>query len=288
MGTGNKVQDKLDACLDRVLSLTKGQAADPGQVRPRLGLVLGSGLGALADAVEDPLIVDYKDIEGFPVSTAPGHVGRFIFGRLEGVPLVLMQGRVHLYEGYDVTDCVLPIRLMGLLGIETLVLTNAAGACNPDYRVGDFCILRDHISSFVPSPLLGPNLEGLGRRFPDMTRVYDEGLQDLMEEAGKEAGCRVHRGVYIQFTGPAYETPAEIRMARTLGADMVGMSTVIEATAANHMGLKTCGVSFASNMAAGLSGSPLTEEEVIEEGKRQALAFQAMIRSFLRKLPSQK
>lgn len=276
--------EKLDTCLKEVFALTEGKIGNPQKTKPRVGLVLGSGLGGLADQIRDPLILDYQDIEGFPVSTAPGHLGRFIFGQLEGLPLVLMQGRIHLYEGYDVEDCVLPIRLMGLMGIESLVLTNAAGACNPDFSVGDFCILRDHITSFVPSPLLGPNPEKLGPRFPDMTHVYDDHLQDLMEEAGKEAGCRMHRGVYIQFTGPAYETPAEIRMARSLGADMVGMSTAIEATAANHMGLKTCGVSFASNMAAGMSGSPLTETEVIEEGKRQAGLFQNMIRLFLKKL----
>lgn len=276
--------DKLHTCLNQVLRLTRGQPGGPRETRPQVGLVLGSGLGDLAEAVEKPVVVNYRDIEGFPVSTAPGHRGRFIFGRLEGVPMVLMQGRVHLYEGYDVQDCVLPIRLMGLLGIETLILTNAAGACHPDYQVGDFCILKDHISSFVPSPLLGPNMEELGVRFPDMTHVYDEDLQALMEEAGREAGCRTHRGVYVQFTGPAYETPAEIRMAQGLGADMVGMSTVIEATAANHMGLKICGVSFASNKAAGLGSASLTEEEVFLEGKRQAANFQAMIRHFLRKL----
>lgn len=260
------------------------QLQDQVTIRPECGIVLGSGLGALADQVEDPLYVDFKDIEGLPVSTAPGHVGRFVFGRLHGKRVALMQGRIHLYEGYSASDCVLPIRLLGLLGLRVLVLTNAAGAINPDYQVGDFCLLTDQITSFVPSPLRGAHHPELGPRFPDMSQVYDPILRAQMLEAGRAAGCRMQEGVYIQFTGPAYETPAEIRLARSLGADMVGMSTAIEACAARHMGMRVVGVSFASNKAAGLSESPLTETEVIEEGRRQADRFQEMILGFLERL----
>lgn len=252
--------------------------------KPKVGIVLGSGLGDLADAVEDAVYVPYAEIDGFPISTAPGHVGRFVFGRFEGLPVVMMQGRVHLYEGYPVSDCVLPIRLMASLGIDTLLLTNAAGAINPTYKVGEFCLLKDHISSFVPSPLLGPNVSEWGTRFPDMTAVYDPQLREKMHEAGKEAGCVLHDGVYVQFTGPAYETPAEIHMASVLGADMAGMSTVIEATAAHYMGVRLVGVSLATNQAAGVGTKKLSEEEVIEEGKKAAARFQQMIRNFLGKL----
>lgn len=252
--------------------------------KPKVGIVLGSGLGDLADVVEDAVYVPYAEIDGFPISTAPGHVGRFVFGRFEGLPVVMMQGRVHLYEGYPVSDCVLPIRLMASLGIDTLLLTNAAGAINPTYKVGEFCLLKDHISSFVPSPLLGPNVSEWGTRFPDMTAVYDPQLREKMLEAGKEAGCVLHDGVYVQFTGPAYETPAEIHMASVLGADMAGMSTVIEATAAHHMGVRLVGISLATNQAAGVGTKKLSEEEVIEEGKKAAARFQQMIRNFLGKL----
>lgn len=250
--------------------------------RPELGIVLGSGLGALADAVSDPVVISYHDIVGFPVSTAPGHVGRYVFGRLEGVPVVLMQGRVHLYEGVSVEDAVLPVRLMAQMGIRALLLTNAAGAISDAIDVGDFCVLKDHISQFVPSPLAGPNVDEWGPRFPDMSAVYDDGLRTMLLEAGEEAGCRMHEGVYIQFTGPAYETPAEIRMARALGADMVGMSTVIEAVSARHMGVRLAGVSLATNKAAGLGGA-LNEQEVIDEGTRAAERFQHMVRCFIRR-----
>lgn len=258
----------------------KEQVARRLKETPRVGIVLGSGLGALADQVEDPAFIPYATIDGFPTSTAPGHVGRFVAGRLSGVPVILMQGRIHLYEGYPVSDCVLPARLMGLLGVQAIVLTNAAGACNPDYQVGDFCLLKDHISAMVPSPLIGPNPSELGTRFPDMTEAYDPGLRRWMTEAAAKADCVMHEGVYMQFTGPQYETPAEIRMAQVLGADMVGMSTVIEAVAVHHMGIPLAAVSLATNKAAGLGGK-LSEEEVIEEGNRAAEKFRTMILYFL-------
>lgn len=246
--------------------------------RPHVGIVLGSGLGDLAEQVENPTYVSYNDIPHFPVSTAPGHIGRFVFGRLEGVPVVMMQGRIHLYEGYCPQDCVLPIRLMGLLGIHTLILTNAAGACNETYHVGEFCILQDHISTQVPSPLVGANLGELGPRFPDMTEVYDAEVRTLLRRCGEASDCVMHDGIYVQFIGPAYETPAEIRMAQGMGADMVGMSTVIEAIAAHHMGVRLGAVSLVTNKAAGLGGKRLSEQEVIDEGKLAGDRFQKMIR----------
>lgn len=267
---------KVDCCWQELKKRIK--------TKPVLGIVLGSGLGDLGEKVENPEFVEYKDLPGFPLSTAPGHKGRFIFGKLDGRDVVLMQGRIHLYEGYPVSDCVLPIRLMAKMGVSALLLTNAAGACNESYEVGDFCILKDHIAALVPSPLLGPNVEEWGTRFPDMTQCYDPNLAEKMEKAAKTAGCSTHRGVYMQFTGPCYETPAEIRMAQTLGADMVGMSTVIEAIAAHHMGVPVCAVSLATNKAAGLGHQHLSEEEVIENGKKAAQGFETMVREFLKQL----
>lgn len=269
----NAIQEKVNHCVEQVRRRVTEL--------PRIGIVLGSGLGDLAEKLENPIYVPYAEIDGFPTSTAPGHVGRFVFGRFEGVPTVMMQGRIHLYEGYPVSDCVLPIRLMTSLGIDTLILTNAAGAINKTYHVGDFCLLKDHISSFVPSPLLGENVSEWGVRFPDMSEVYDTQLREKMHRAAQKAGCTLHDGVYIQFTGPAYETPAEIRMASAMGADMAGMSTVIEAIAAHHMGVRLVGVSLATNLAAGVGAAKLSEEEVIEEGKKAATRFQAMIRGFV-------
>lgn len=269
----NAIQEKVNHCVEQVRRRVTEL--------PRIGIVLGSGLGDLAEKMENPVYVPYAEIDGFPTSTAPGHVGRFVFGRFEGIPTVMMQGRIHLYEGYPVSDCVLPIRLMASLGIDTLILTNAAGAINNTYHVGDFCLLKDHISSFVPSPLLGENVSEWGVRFPDMSEVYDTQLREKMHRAAQKAGCTLHDGVYIQFTGPAYETPAEIRMASAMGADMAGMSTVIEAIAAHHMGIHLVGVSLATNLAAGVGTAKLSEEEVIEEGKKAATRFQAMIRGFV-------
>ena len=269
----NAIQEKVNHCVEQVRRRVTEL--------PRIGIVLGSGLGDLAEKMENPIYVPYAEIDGFPTSTAPGHVGRFVFGRFEGISTVMMQGRIHLYEGYPVSDCVLPIRLMASLGIDTLILTNAAGAINNTYHVGDFCLLKDHISSFVPSPLLGENVSEWGVRFPDMSEVYDAQLREKMHRAAQKAGCTLHDGVYIQFTGPAYETPAEIRMASAMGADMAGMSTVIEAIAAHHMGVRLVGVSLATNLAAGVGAAKLSEEEVIEEGKKAATRFQAMIRGFV-------
>lgn len=253
---------------------------------PKVALVLGSGLGGFADEMEVVSEIDYHEIQGFPVSTVPGHEGRFVFGYVEGVPVVAMKGRVHYYEGYDIKDVVLPIRLMKLMGADSLFLTNAAGGLRSDFVPGDFMMITDHISSFVPSPLIGANMDALGVRFPDMTRVYDEEYQQVIRDCAGELNIDLKEGVYLQFTGPAYETPAEVRMARLLGAGAVGMSTAVEAMAANHMGMRICGISFISNAGSGLDKEKkeLTHEEVKEMADQAAPYFKRLVREVIRRI----
>ncbi len=248
---------------------------------PEIGLILGSGLGDYAEQLDIRAVVEYSDIEGFPVSTVPGHKGRFVFGYIGGKAVVAMQGRVHYYEGYPITDVVLPTRLMGMLGIKTLILTNAAGGINHAFKPGDFMIITDHITDFVPSPLIGKNIDELGPRFPDMTEVYSMRLRSVIEKSAKEHDIEMKEGVYIQLTGPSYETPAEIRMCRTLGADAVGMSTACEAMAARHMGIEVCGISCITNMAAGMTREKLSHKEVQETADRVAAQFKALITSLI-------
>lgn len=245
--------------------------------RPELALILGSGLGDYADTMEVVETLDYHDIEGFPVSTVPGHKGRFVFGYAGGVPIVAMQGRVHFYEGYRPQDVVLPVRLMKLMGAKVLFLTNAAGGINRSFSAGDLMLITDHISMSVPSPLIGENIEELGVRFPDMSEVYSRRLQKIVENAAVTAGVPLRRGVYIQATGPQYETPSEIRAYERLGADAVGMSTAIEAIAARHAGMEICGISCISNLAAGISVNPLTHKEVQETADRVAPLFKRLV-----------
>lgn len=245
--------------------------------RPELALILGSGLGDYADTMEVVETLDYHDIEGFPVSTVPGHKGRFVFGYAGGVPIVAMQGRVHFYEGYRPQDVVLPVRLMKLMGAKVLFLTNAAGGINRSFSAGDLMLITDHISMSVPSPLIGENIEELGVRFPDMSEVYSRRLQKIVENAAVTAGVPLRRGVYIQTTGPQYETPSEIRAYERLGADAVGMSTAIEAIAARHAGMEICGISCISNLAAGISVNPLTHKEVQETADRVAPLFKKLV-----------
>ncbi len=245
--------------------------------RPELALILGSGLGDYADTMEVVETLDYHDIEGFPVSTVPGHKGRFVFGYAGGVPIVAMQGRVHFYEGYRPQDVVLPVRLMKLMGAKVLFLTNAAGGINRSFSAGDLMLITDHISMSVPSPLIGENIEELGVRFPDMSEVYSRRLQKIVENAAVTAGVPLRRGVYIQTTGPQYETPSEIRAYERLGADAVGMSTAIEAIAARHAGMEICGISCISNLAAGISVNPLTHKEVQETADRVAPLFKRLV-----------
>ncbi len=232
---------------------------------PRIGLVLGSGLGDAADIMEDMVCVPYRDIPGFPCSTVAGHKGRFIFGHIDSVPVVVMQGRVHYYEGYSMEQCVMPVRTMFLLGAGKLILTNASGGIAGELDPGDMMILTDHISTFIPSPLIGKNKEELGPRFPDMTEVYSGRINHILEEAGAECGIKLRKGVYLQVTGPQYETPAEIRFYGLIGADAVGMSTVCEAIAAKHMGMEIAGISVVCNKAAGLGGV-LSHEDIIKTG----------------------
>lgn len=245
--------------------------------RPELALILGSGLGDYADTMEVVETLDYHDIEGFPVSTVPGHKGRFVFGYAGGVPIVAMQGRVHFYEGYRPQDVVLPVRLMKLMGAKVLFLTNAAGGINRSFSAGDLMLITDHISMSVPSPLIGENIEELGVRFPDMSEVYSRRLQKIVENAAVTAGVPLRRGVYIQTTGPQYETHSEIRAYERLGADAVGMSTAIEAIAARHAGMEICGISCISNLAAGISVNPLTHKEVQETADRVAPLFKSLV-----------
>lgn len=265
----NQVYEKLMRCYASV--------REKVDFRPRVALVLGSGLGNYGEQIKISQVLDYHEIEGFPVSTVPGHKGRFLFGYVDDVPVVAMQGRVHYYEGYPMTDVVLPIRLMKLLGAEILFLTNAAGGVNPEFSAGDFMLIKDQIASFVPSPLIGANLEELGPRFCDMSEVYDKDLQEIIRKTAKELGIPLQEGVYIQLTGPNFETPAEVKMCRTLGADAVGMSTACEGIAANHMGMKICGISCISNLACGLMDQPLSHQEVQETADRVAPLFEKLV-----------
>ena len=249
---------------DMAERLEKAQkyVSEKAGLRPALGIVLGSGLGGFVSRAKIVSEVPYADIPGFPQSTVEGHKGQFVFGYLGSTPVVIMQGRVHYYEGYPMEDVVMPARLMGLLGAETLLLTNASGGINSGLSAGDIMLITDHIAVFVPNPLLGRNADMLGTRFPDMSEVYDTGLRNAVIKAADELGIDLKQGVYCQLTGPSYETPAEVRMLGMLGADAVGMSTAVEAIAARHMGMKVCGISLVTNMAAGISQNKLSHEEV--------------------------
>lgn len=265
----NEVYEKLMRCYESV--------KEKVDFEPKVALVLGSGLGDYADSIRVEAELPYSAVEGFPVSTAPGHDGRFIFGYVGQVPVVCMKGRIHYYEGYPISDVVLPARLMKLMGAEILFLTNASGGVNPDYKAGDLMLMKDHIACFVPNPLIGANIDALGVRFPDMSEIYDGSLQKIIRSCAEEAGIDLKEGVYAQLTGPSYESPAEVRMLQKLGADAVGMSTAVEAIAANHMGMKVCGISCVCNPAAGLTPQPLTHEEVEEAAATTAPLFQRLV-----------
>lgn len=276
----NKAYEKLVRCEKIIREKT--------DFEPEVALVLGSGLGGYASNMDVRCEVPYSEIEGFPVSTVPGHDGRFLFGYVKGVPVVAMKGRIHYYEGYDMTDIVLPVRLMGMLGAKTLVLTNAAGGINMDFTPGDLMIIKDHISAFVPSPLRGENLDELGPRFPDMSKIYDRGLMEYLRASAAENGFEMKEGVYLQFQGPNFETPTEIKMFRGLGADAVGMSTVCEAIAARHMGLRIAAVSCITNMAAGILDQPLSHEEVQETADKVADKFEKLITGLIARIGEEK
>ena len=262
--------EKLQKCLACVREKT--------DFVPDVALILGSGLGALADEIEAVATVDYHDIAGFPVSTVAGHRGRFVFGYFGKVKLVIMQGRVHYYEGYSIQDVLLPTRLMRLMGAKVLFLTNAAGGINKSFHVGDFMIIRDHIMSFFPNPLIGANIEELGPRFPDMSEVYDRELSKTIRDTAARLDIPVQEGVYCQLTGPTYETPAEIKMLGLMGADSVGMSTACEAAAARHAGMRVCGISCITNLAEGISPVALSHQEVFDIANRVAPFFRRLVR----------
>ena len=262
--------EKLQRCLACVREKT--------DFVPDVALILGSGLGALADEIEAVATVDYHEIEGFPVSTVAGHKGRFVFGYFGKVKVVIMQGRVHYYEGYSMQDVLLPTRLMRLMGAKVLFVTNAAGGINKSFHVGDFMIIRDHIMSFFPNPLIGANIEELGPRFPDMSHCYDPELCQTIKDTAKRLDIGVQEGVYCQLTGPTYETPAEIKMLGMMGADSVDMSTACEAAAACHAGMRVCGISCITNLAAGISPVALSHQEVFDTANRVAPFFRQLVK----------
>lgn len=248
---------------------------------PRAALILGSGLGKLADAVKEPVVIPYTEIPHWKKSTAPGHAGRLVCGKISGVPVVVMQGRLHCYEGYTPQETTFPVRVFGQWGVKTLIVTNASGGVNWQFSAGDVALITDQINLTGMNPLTGPNNPSWGPRFPDMSESYSHRLIELAEKAARSLGQITRRGVYIGFAGPNYETPAEIRMARTLGADLVGMSTVHEVIVANHMGIEVCGISCVSNLAAGMRLVKLSEQEVLDEMSRAADRITALICRFL-------
>lgn len=268
--------EKLEKCYEYYRSVT-------GFI-PKVGLILGSGLGGYAKNMKVVKEIPYGDIPGFPVSTVQGHDGRFMLGYIGDVPAVVMKGRVHYYEGYPMEDVVLPTRLMKRMGIEVLFLTNAAGGINRGFRVGDFMMITDQISSFVPSPLIGENVSELGDRFPDMTHIYDEELQGWIEETAREEDIPLQKGVYLQTTGPNFESPAEIRMYSLLGADAVGMSTACEAIAARHAGVRVCGISCISNMASGISDEELSHLDVQAIADQRSGEFERIVTKSIEKI----
>lgn len=272
----NTAYEKLKKCYERIRQMT--------DFVPEAGIILGSGLGDYAKEITVEKIVPYEQIPDFPISTVPGHSGRFLFGYAGSVPVVVMEGRVHYYEGYSMEDVVLPTRLMGMAGAKKLLLTNAAGGVNLHFRPGDLMMITDHITTAIPSPLRGENLENLGTRFPDMSQVYSERLQKVIRNAALELKIPLREGVYMQFSGPQYETPAEIRMSRILGADAVGMSTACEAMAARHMGMEVCGISCITNLAAGMSKEPLDHKEVQETADKVSSQFKKLVNEVIGKM----
>jgi purine-nucleoside phosphorylase len=251
------------------------------KLQPRIGLVLGSGLGAFANDFAGATRIDYKKIPNFPRSTAIGHAGRMVIGKVADVPVAAMQGRVHYYEGYTSQQVIFPMRVMARMGIRAVLITNAAGGINLGFKQGCLVVLRDHINLQGANPLIGPNEERFGLRFPDLTQVYWKPYQQAALQEGKRLGVEMAQGVYAALSGPSYETPAEIRYLRGIGADLVGMSTVPEVIAAAHLGIRVLGISCVTNMAAGILDQPITTEEVIETGERVKADFEALLRAVI-------
>lgn len=251
---------------------------------PEIALILGSGLGELADEVENRTEINYSDIPHFPVSTVKGHAGKFVYGDLEGKKVIMMQGRFHFYEGYDMKNVVLPVRVLNRIGVKNLIVTNAAGGVNTEFVPGDLMIIADHINMAGTNPLIGKNIDDFGPRFPDMSSPYNKDFIKLAEKIASEKGINIKKGVYLMMTGPSYETPAEIRMVRIIGGDAVGMSTVPEVIIANHCKMNVLGISCITNMAAGILDQPLNHEEVIETSNRVRDSFKSLIKGIVNEL----
>lgn len=271
---------------DRAMKALDCLCRAAGDFKPRAAVVLGSGLGSVADEVEDARILSAAEIPGWPLSTTPGHAGRVVMGVLEGCPVILLQGRVHCYEGYSMREVTFPVRVLGMMGVRQYVATNASGGVNPELVPGDIAAVRDHINLMGANPLVGPSEPRWNVRFPDMTHAYSPRLLELMDMAAAGAGLTLKRGVYAAFMGPSYETPAEVRMARTLGADLVGMSTVPEVVVANAMGMETAVLSCVANRASGMGDEHLTEEEVLRVMAESSRSLALLIRGLLRALAS--
>jgi|SRR5580704_665856 purine-nucleoside phosphorylase len=270
---------RAERAAKAILSKTK--------LRPTMALVLGSGLGAFADELTDATRIPYEKIPGFPRSTAIGHAGRLVIGRVGKVVVAAMQGRVHLYEGYSAQEVTFPMRVFGQMGIRTAILTNAAGGINLNFHEGALVSIRDHINLQGANPLIGPNDDRFGLRFPDMTQAYWKTFREIALEEAKRLGIEVHEGVYAALAGPSYETPAEIRYLRAIGADLVGMSTVLEVIAARHMGMRVLGISCVTNMAAGVMGKPLVHTEVLETGERVKSQFIGLLRAVIPRIAAE-
>lgn len=267
---------KLQNSAEFILTKTK--------FKPEIGLILGSGLGAIADQIEDAEYYNYSEIPNFPISTVEGHAGKLVIGNFQGKQVVAMQGRFHFYEGYEMNDVTFPVRVMKLLGVKTLIVTNAAGAVNADFNPGDLMLITDHINLSGRNPLMGKNLDDFGPRFPDMSNAYDKDLRNKVKEIANNIGITLQEGVYAMFSGPTYETPAEVRMARILGGDAVGMSTAPEVVVANHCGLKVIGVSCMTNMAAGILDQPLCHEEVMETSNKVKETFIKLMTNIIKNI----
>lgn len=274
--------DSYGSRLDRLEARVR--SASP--LKPRLGLVLGSGLGGLADEITDAVAVSFTEMPGWPPPSAPGHRGRLLLGTLRGLPVACLQGRLHMYEGLSERLVVEPVLLMGRLGVTAVLLTNASGGVNPAFGAGTLMVIADHLNLTGRNPLIGPNDDGVGPRFPDMSAVWDAELRERLHAAGRSEGETLSEGVYAGLTGPSYETPSEVRMLRILGADAVGMSTVMEAITARWAGLRVCGVSLVTNAGAGLSPTPLTHEEVLAAADAAGPRLARVIGRFAADLPA--
>ncbi|SHH48228.1 purine-nucleoside phosphorylase [Caloranaerobacter azorensis DSM 13643] len=268
----NKIKESTNFIKERI------------DIEPKIGLILGSGLGSLADEIENPTFIEYKEIPHFPTSTVKGHKGRLVIGELEGKKVIAMQGRFHYYEGYSLQEVTFPVRVMKALGVEKIIVTNAAGGVNKEFTPGDLMVIEDHINFAFDNPLIGKNYEELGPRFPDMSHAYSERLIDLTFKVGEELGIQMKRGTYVFMSGPTYETPAEIRMASFLGGDAVGMSTVPEVLVAVHSGIEVLGISCITNMAAGILDQPLDHSEVIETTIKVKNKFIKLVKNVLKEI----